>query len=131
MIRFTLISIVLIVLSGTGHSSETDSFALIKQMLSSAKCVRFEFLSILHSDVFQSSDTLAGTAVLGDDGRYLVRIGPDAYRNDLNEIWSYSEENNQLVIEPALTGSDQTDQFVFITRLDELYESSIQSLSSG
>ncbi|RKX24595.1 MAG: hypothetical protein DRP45_07855 [Candidatus Zixiibacteriota bacterium] len=101
-----------------------DNFDLIKESLSEADCCRFDFLSIIESDVFETVDTTTGSAYLADDGRYSVTVGPDSYYNTGSRLYCYSRLNNQVTVERADSGLVQGN-ISFVTRLDEYYETSI------
>jgi len=99
-----------------------DRFSAIKEQLSQATCVRFEFISIIKSDIFDVVDSMAGAAYIAHDGRFNVTIGEDRYLFDMNFLYSYSAENNQVVIEKVQDIDAVSREISFITRLDELYE---------
>jgi outer membrane lipoprotein-sorting protein len=98
-----------------------DSFEKLKNKLAGAKCVRFDFLSIIESDIFERIDTTPGTAYIAADGRYLVILGDDEYLYNLELLYSYSKVNNQVTIEKI--DSRTGDEVVFVMQLDSLYDS--------
>ncbi|MDF1544916.1 MAG: hypothetical protein P1R58_07420 [bacterium] len=127
-----LFAVMLALLAGgvSKGQSETDSFEQIKLEYASAPCLSMTFYSIVVSEIFETTDTVAGTALFAKNGRYLVQVGDDSYLDDLTERWSYSLPNNQVLIEPSDPDGASADQFLFITRLDELYNSTILSPDS-
>ncbi len=100
-------------------TAEKEPFEQIKDRLATAQCVRLEFLNVIYSDIFDLVDSTYGYACLASDGRYRVTIGTDTYLFDGEYLHSYSEENNQVVVEPYY--SDMESEITFITRLDDLY----------
>ena len=98
-----------------------DSFDKLKEKLAGGECVRFDFLSIIESDIFERVDSTPGTAYIADDGRYLVLLGEDEYLYDLELLYSYSKINNQVTIEQI--DSRSGEEVVFVTRLDSFYSS--------
>lgn len=98
-----------------------DPLKMVNQRSSEAVCIRFEFLSIIESEIFGTVDTTVGSADLAADGRFDIRLGVDRYLYDLDRLYSHSTENNQVVIEPAEAGAGVADEISFLTRLDELY----------
>jgi hypothetical protein len=112
----------LVLLSATAVSGDRNQFTALKQQMAEAACCRFEFLSILESDVFDTVDTTDGTAVIGRDGRWLIDIGPDTYLNDGRLLYSYSRPNNQVTVESVGPGLGPTEEIAFITRLDDYFE---------
>ncbi|HUV30465.1 MAG TPA: outer membrane lipoprotein carrier protein LolA [Acidobacteriota bacterium] len=106
-----------------------DRFDAIKARLAEAGCVTLEFLSILESEIFDETDTIAGEAVVSADGRYVVDLGGDRYLYDLTSLYSYSAENNQVTIESVRGGGASGREISFITRLDQYYETRV--ISSG
>ena len=102
-----------------------DRLEQVKKDLAAAGCVTIDFLSILESDIFDRTDTVAGQAVLASDGRYSVQLGTDWYLSDLTYAYAYSPENNQVTIEEISDNPDHAREISFVTRLDEFYESSI------
>jgi len=109
-------------LAAVGRGEDADRFDKIKERLSRAGCARFQFLSVIESDVFDRSDTMTGDACISADGRYLVNLGMDQYLYDLRCLFSYSGDNNQVTIEHVSPEDTFGDEISFLTRLDELYE---------
>lgn len=102
-----------------------DSFKNMKEQLAAAECVRFEFVSIIESDIFDQTDSCSGAAYIARDGRYRVKLGPDIYLYEGRFLYSYSEETNQVIIEKpdsGSAGSGTSDEISFIADLDEFYE---------
>ncbi len=103
---------------------EADSFDVVKKGLAAAACVRFEFISIIESELFDVVDSTPGSACIGRDGRYRVSLGPDVYLRDERFIYNYSEETNQVVMErvdsAAADGYD--DNIAYITDLDRFFD---------
>ncbi|MFQ5498055.1 MAG: outer membrane lipoprotein carrier protein LolA [Candidatus Zixiibacteriota bacterium] len=98
-----------------------DSFDRVKTDLSDAACIQLVFLSIVESELFSSVDTTAGSACLARDGRYSVEMGADTYLFDLHHLYSYSAENNQVVIEKVAPGQIGSYEVSYLGHLDELY----------
>ena len=103
-------------------SAAADRFGAIKEQLAQAACTRFEFISIIESEIFDVTDSATGTAYIARDGRFNVTLGEDRYLFDLSFMYSYSAENNQVVIEKVSDKEGVSREISFITRLDELYE---------
>jgi len=103
-------------------SATADRFDTIKEQLAQAACTRFEFVSIIESEIFDAADSAASTAYIARDGRFNVTLGEDRYLFDLRFLYSYSAENNQVVIEKVSDQAQVSREISFITRLDELYE---------
>ncbi len=103
-------------------SAAADRFGAIKEQLAQAACTRFEFVSIIESEIFDVTDSATGTAYIARDGRFNVTLGEDRYLFDLSFMYSYSAENNQVVIEKVSDKEGVSREISFITRLDELYE---------
>ncbi len=103
-------------------SAAADRFDTIKEQLTQAACTRFEFVSIIESEIFDATDSATGTAYIAYDGRFNVTLGEDRYLFDLSFLYSYSAENNQVVIEKVSDQAHVSREISFITRLDELYE---------
>ena len=99
-----------------------DDFDRIKSRLAEAACVRLEFVSIIESEIFDLVDSTSGTACLASDGRYHVTLGPDSYLYDGRLLYSFSYENNQVLIETVGDTTDHGREITFVTRLDEFYE---------
>ena len=109
-------------ISGTALA---DTFDQIKQAYRKADCVKVTFLSVIESSIFDTVDSLSGRAVISSSGKYAVELGEDRYVFDGTDLYSYSHDNNQIVIERV----DPEDRFgtevSFITRLDEIYKTTI------
>jgi outer membrane lipoprotein-sorting protein len=99
----------------------TDRFDQVKADLAEAVCTRFEFRSIVESNVFDQVDSLDGTAYLAHDGRFNITLGPDQYLFDGDNLYSYSAENNQVVIEQVDDTEMVSREISFITKLDKFY----------
>ncbi len=104
---------------------DQDRFEIVKKQLTEAACTRIEFLSIIESDIFDLVDTAEGSAYLARDGRFRVAVGMDLYLYDLQRLYSYSSENNQVVIEDVTGGADVGKEVSFIVHFDELYETRV------
>ena len=103
-------------------SRGADKFADIKAVLKSAHCVRFEFVSILHSSIFRQTDSSAGSAIIARDGRYRVKLGNDEFLNDSRSLYSYSQENNQVIVERVDSTIAFSKEVSYITRLDDFFK---------
>lgn len=122
MIKQTFLRSIVVGLFCLSSAAGADQFDVIKADLAKAKCTRFEFLSIIESEVFDQTDSSFGTAYVAHDGRFSVTIGADQYLFDGSNVYSYSAENNQVVIEKAARKEEISREISFITRLDEFYE---------
>ncbi|TET95211.1 MAG: hypothetical protein E3J26_03160, partial [Candidatus Zixiibacteriota bacterium] len=71
-------------------SAAADRFDTIKEQLAQAACTRFEFVSIIESEIFDATDSATGTAYIARDGRFNVTLGEDRYLFDLRFLYSYS-----------------------------------------
>jgi outer membrane lipoprotein-sorting protein len=122
MMKQILLRVVLLWLVCLSISAAADRFDTIKGQLAQAACTRFEFVSIIESEIFEATDSASGTAYIARDGRFNVTLGEDRYLFDLCFLYSYSAENNQVVIEKVSHQTQISREISFITRLDELYE---------
>ncbi len=102
-------------------ASGADRFDEVKAKLAEAVCTRFEFRSIVESSVFDQVDSMDGTAYLAHDGRFNITLGPDQYLFDGTNLYSYSAENNQVVIEQLDDTEMVSKEISFITKLDKFY----------
>jgi hypothetical protein len=120
-LRSFLICLSAVFLFGNALAGE-ERLDTVKAELSSADCVFFEFLSILESDIFETVDTTVGTAYVAKSGRYHITLGDDWYVHDGHSVYSYSQPNNQVVIEPIPPEEAMNAEVSFLTRLDDFYE---------
>ncbi len=116
-------------LVGLAAGLAADRFGTIREQLAEAACTRLEFVSIIESEIFEAADSAAGTAYIAHDGRFNVTLGEDRYLFDLRFLYSYTAENNQVVIEEVADQAQITREISFVTRLDELYET--QTVAPG
>lgn len=107
-----------------------DKFDKIKGELKAAGCVRLEFLSILHSSIFRQTDTSHGTALIARDGRYRVTLGTDQFLNDARHLYSYSQENDQVIVEGVDSSIAFSKEVSYITRLDDFFETYVDRVGS-
>ena len=121
MRRSVALAAIVLFLTAGGPVSGQDRFEALKTLLASSDCTRFEFVTILMSDVFDADDSISGTALIAADGRYRVDVNHDQYLYDAKHLYSYSPENDQVVIEKPDSAFVSGTQISFITRLDELY----------
>ena len=98
-----------------------DPFERIKSELAEADCCHVRFLSIVHSDVFESVDTTSGQAYVARDGRYAINLGQDTYVQTDDKLYSYSEPNNQVTVELVDAGSGSAEEVSFLNRLDHYF----------
>ena len=106
-------------------ADKSEPFEILKERMASSGCNHLEFLSLLESQVFDTTDTVMGEAWLGDSGRYNVKIGPDQYLAADNMLYSYSIENNQVTVEQLSTQDRRREQLSFLTNLDGFYSTTI------
>ncbi len=102
-----------------------DIFDKIKASLAEADCCHLEFVSVIESDVFDQVDSIYGVALIASDGRYDLLLGEDRYSFDLHRTYSFSSENNQVVIEKPVQGSHPDEQVTFVTSLDRYYTTEV------
>lgn len=102
-----------------------DSFDKIKARLGQSDCISIEFLSVLESDIFDRTDTTRGTALLAGDGRYKVTVGEDQYLMTGDTLYSYSKQNNQVVVEKVDSGKGVSSEVTYIRRLDDWFKTRI------
>lgn len=105
--------------------SAADSFDRIKGRLAESDCVSIEFLSILESDIFDRTDTARGVALLAGDGRYKITIGEDVYLMTGDTLYSYSMQNNQVVVEAIAPDRAVSSEVAYIRRLDDWFKTRI------
>ena len=118
LLRYLLVYFLL-----TGMSQAEDRFDQLKKDLAEAGCTRFEFFSIIESDIFDRVDTTSGMAVIAKDGRYSISIGDDEYLYDAIYLYTYSHLNNQITVEKVF--DNHGEELFFITRLDKYFKTSI------
>ncbi|MDD3732506.1 MAG: hypothetical protein PHU88_09050 [candidate division Zixibacteria bacterium] len=118
-----LLTILLTLILSLSFARAEDSFEELKKKLAGAKCIRFDFLTIIESEIFDRVDTAQGTAYVAADNRYRVTLGNDEYLYNGEFLYSYIRDNNQVTVEKntGWTGED----IVFITRLDSFYISNM------
>ncbi len=113
---------------GLGAAFSADSFEQIKKAMAEAGCNRFEFLSVVESDIFDTVDSTAGVACIARDGRYSVTIGTDQYLYDGEYLYSFSGINNQVTVERVDPRTVAGEEISFVTRLDEFFSTSQTSV---
>lgn len=109
----------------TGSAFCQDVFDEIKKDLSQAKCIKLEFISIIESDIFETIDSIPGKSIISNDDKYKISIGDDIYINDKLNLYSYSIENNQVIIEKAENSSESIGEITFLKKLDKLFNTTI------
>lgn len=102
-----------------------DNFDKIKKDLSQAECIKLQFISIIESDIFDTIDSIPGHGIISKDNKYNISIGDDIYINDKLNLYSYSIENNQVIIEPSDIGNGAIDEITFLKNLDKLFNTTV------
>ncbi len=102
-----------------------DSFDEIKSKLRGSECVHIQFVSIVSSSIFESIDTVNGDATFERSGKYRINLRNDTYLFDGADLYSYSNENQQVTIEKVDSGAQFGAEVSFVTRLDEIYKTRI------
>ncbi len=119
-----LVIYLMLSLACAGHQSglaDDDPLHLIMDEMAAADCCRFEFISILESEVFDTVDSTTGTAMIASDSRYRISLGPDVYLRTDELLYSYSGENEQVTVERVGGSSARDETIRFITQLDNYY----------
>ena len=125
MRKVIFLSIITIILLGGPGRTASDPLDNIKEAMKQADCCRFEFTSILYSDIFESVDSTVGTALIAKDGRYYVEIGTDAYVRTFDKFYSYSQTQNQVTVERVEAGIVTGNEVSFITNLDDFFQTTV------
>lgn len=120
MTRSLTIVVICIVVGLPLAALSADPFELLKGRIANSGCTTMKFLSIVESEIFGSIDSTDGMAYLASDGRYNLSIGSEQYLRDASYLYSYSLENNQVIIEPVDRAPDQSE-LSYLTRFDEHY----------
>jgi outer membrane lipoprotein-sorting protein len=107
------------------QTAAADRFDEIKSSLAEAECIQIEFLSMLESDIFDRTDTARGTAYLAKDGRFLVTVGDDKYLMAGDLLYSYSQANDQVIIEDVDSSRAVSSEVAYIRKLDDWYKTRI------
>ena len=103
-------------------SSAPDRLDILKRQFARADCVSFRFLSIVESGIFDRSDTIEAEATIAADGQYVINLGRDQYLYDLEYLYSFSSDNNQVTVEKA-NDMEVPEELSFVKRLDDFYRS--------
>jgi len=125
MIRLLFIVVALLLPTGS-TLAQSDPFEQIKAAMAKAACCRFEFVSIVESEVFESVDSTHGSALLAADGRYLIKIGGDEYLRTTDRLYSYSRDEQQVTVEVVDPAGVSDETVSFITRFDKYYRTLIR-----
>ena len=99
------------------------TFDQTKSKLAGSRCVYFQFLSTVDSKVFDSVDSSYCSAYISKDGRFRVEVGPDYYIYNGDSLYSFSWENNQIVIEKPDDSDAVSSEISFVMKLQEWYDS--------
>lgn len=116
-------SFILLVIAGSAFSQ--DNFDKIKRDLSQAECIRIEFISITESTIFETIDSIPGKGIISNDNKYNISIGDDIFINDKLNLYSYSIENNQVIIEKGENGAESIEEITFLKKLDKLFNTTL------
>jgi outer membrane lipoprotein-sorting protein len=101
-----------------------SSFERTKRKLASSNCIYYQFVTTVESKVFDVVDTAYCTAYIAKDGRFRVEVGPDYFIFNGDSLYSYSFENNQVVIEQPDPDDPVSSEISFVMKLEEWYDSS-------
>lgn len=111
----------LFVLAWSPQAAAADRLDATLDRLSSAAAVSWEFLSIVESVIFETTDTTQGAVYIAADGRYRLTLGPDQYSFDGKLLYSYSEIENQVTVEQVSDPDAVRRQVSFLLELRRWY----------
>lgn len=116
-----ILTLISCLLFGLTLAETTGPYETVKAELGSAACVRIEFVSILHSEVFDVVDSVFGVADIARDGRFAIRVGSDEILFDGEHLYTYAPSSNQVIIEQPDDNLFAGSEIAVVTRLDEFY----------
>lgn len=121
-----ILLVILLLLHGPiSAEKKADPMDRLTEELRSAGCISIDFVSIVTSDIFESVDSVSGTANLARDGRFHVRLGDDWFVQDSASLTSYNSNQHQVTIEQRPPDSSHAHEVTFLTRLDQWFDSRI------
>lgn len=99
VIRHILITGWIIVFAGGALGGDCPAIQQLRRMHREKPFISLDFIQVIHSDVFETVDTLTGTLRAGHDGRFrLTMPGQEVVSNGIL-YWSYSVENQQVLVD--------------------------------
>jgi len=125
MVHVIRLTMGLLFACGMVMGGEHEPLEELKSRMAQAECNHLEFLSLVESSVFETTDTVAGEAWLAEKGQFNVHLGADQYLGVDRKLFSYSTENNQVTVEDLPENDIRSEQLSFLTRLDEFFTTAI------
>lgn len=111
-------------LGGRGYC-QIDPLEELKLSMARSACCSFEFLSTTESAVFETTDSVYGTALIATDGRYRIALGTDEYLQTSQYFYAFSADENQVTVEMVQPLAGGEESISFITRLDDFYKTTV------
>jgi hypothetical protein len=121
--RLFAASMVILVL-GVPSMAKEDALAMITRSFHTSPCVRIEFHEIVHSQVFNETQTVRGLLEFDSAGRYRIELGGDVYLRTDSAFYSFSPGSNQVLIEKIGERSSAAS-VIWVRHLDDYFESAI------
>ncbi|MCK5126734.1 MAG: outer membrane lipoprotein carrier protein LolA [candidate division Zixibacteria bacterium] len=71
----------------------------MKKSYKNRQFISLDFIQLIHSDIFETVDTLKGTVKAGWEGRFRLEMPHQQLVSNGILFWSYSVENEQVIVD--------------------------------
>ncbi len=103
--RLTIVALCLLTVATVAVAAQNGCPALdkVRSKLHEKPFVVLQFKQVTRSDVFESTDTLAGSLWAGQEGRFRLSTPGQLIVSNGVVLWSYSSENRQVLVDSIET----------------------------
>jgi outer membrane lipoprotein-sorting protein len=88
--------------------------------------ISLEFKQFIHSDIFETVDSLTGMLFAGREGHFRLVTRNQAIVSNGILLWSYSVENKQVLVD-SVAGMGAWDPLTLVYDPERIYQCNIQS----
>jgi outer membrane lipoprotein-sorting protein len=86
--------------------AECPNFKAVKSSYAKVDYLALKFRQIIHSDIFETVDTVSGSAFTGRGGRFRLELPESELVSNGTVLWSYSRENKQVLVDSVSKAGD-------------------------
>ncbi len=96
MVPVVMLFVTVVVFAGEGSCPE---IAKLREYYQEKGFITLAFVQVIHSDIFETVDTLSGSVYAGFEGRFRVTMPEQVLVSNGILYWSYSAENQQVLVD--------------------------------
>lgn len=94
-----LLGVLLVIFSGIAAGGDCPDLVKLRAIYKGHPFISLTFQQLIHSEIFETVDTINGTLWAGQGGRFRLEMPGQAMISNGILYWSYSEENQQALLD--------------------------------